>query len=94
MTLRPDFHYRSRLGFEREGVISKSQALCASCTEIRSPHVRRPLGKGDALVSICLDCDAGDLRSGRWDFSARDISRTPRWLADGCRRAPHTGRRA
>jgi hypothetical protein len=31
--------------------------FCAICTSERGPFVRRPLGRGDALVSVCADCD-------------------------------------
>jgi hypothetical protein len=32
-------------------------AFCAICTRTRGPFVQRPLGRADALVSVCADCD-------------------------------------
>lgn len=32
-------------------------SFCAICTDEAATLVRRPLGKNDALVSVCLDCD-------------------------------------
>ena len=31
--------------------------FCAICTSERGPFFQRPLGKDDALVSVCRDCD-------------------------------------
>lgn len=31
--------------------------FCAICTSDRGPFVRRPLGKGNAAVAVCLECD-------------------------------------
>lgn len=32
-------------------------AFCAVCTSERGPFVRRPLGRDNALVSVCAKCD-------------------------------------
>ena len=32
-------------------------SFCAICTSERGPFVRRPLGKRNAEVSVCTDCD-------------------------------------
>lgn len=32
--------------------------FCAVCTSERGPFVKRPLGRGNALVTVCAACDA------------------------------------
>jgi uncharacterized small protein (DUF1192 family) len=32
-------------------------SFCAICTDDRGPFTRRPLGKDEALVDVCRDCD-------------------------------------
>ena len=34
-----------------------SLSFCAICTSERGPFVSRPLGKNDALVAVCAECD-------------------------------------
>lgn len=33
--------------------------FCAVCTSERGPFVQRPLGRGNALVTVCVECDVG-----------------------------------
>jgi hypothetical protein len=33
-------------------------SFCAICCDEKGPFVRRPLGKDDALVFVCTDCDS------------------------------------
>lgn len=32
-------------------------AFCAICASERGPFAKRPLGRNDALVNVCADCD-------------------------------------
>jgi hypothetical protein len=43
-------------------------AFCALCTSERGPFVQRPLGRGNALVAVCGECDHTHPRSGRYSF--------------------------
>ncbi len=42
---------------------AKSCAICAAAITLRLPAVERPLGRGDALVPICLGCDEEPART-------------------------------
>lgn len=39
--------------------------FCAVCTSDRGPFVARPLGRNDALVSVCVSCDSDTPRARR-----------------------------
>lgn len=69
-------------------------AFCAVCAaDIVGDPLRRPLGKGDAMVNVCASCDEEHPRGGRYSFDGhRDPSVTP-MRVDGGRQVAALGRR-
>lgn len=45
--------------------------ICAICTSTTGPFNREPLGKGGAMVNVCLDCVTLDARHYSFDDSSR-----------------------
>lgn len=64
-------------------------SLCAICTSARGPFTQQPLGKGDALVSVCGDCDEPVIvRGDNWrGYQAQGGLLTPQQSSDGVRKA-------
>jgi hypothetical protein len=50
---------------------------CAICTSTRGPFRLEPLGRNDALVHVCADCQTLDARHYSFDDSARCAGQTP-----------------
>jgi len=48
-------------------------AFCAICTDDRGPFVQRPLGRGDAMVSVCSACDDEPAKTKRGPEIAYEV---------------------
>lgn len=62
--------------------------FCAICTSDRGPFVRRPLGRGDALVNVCADCDEQPAREVRGPELAYEPPCSPGTTANAKAPAP------
>lgn len=62
--------------------VEKTPGLCAICAEDSLDVVQEPLGRGNALVNVCVDCRTHPVVEGRNSFGAGARAHT---------RAKHTG---
>lgn len=63
-----------------------SNIFCALCTSERGPFRKRALGRNDAIVDVCQECDETHPRSGRYSFADGTPSR--RTNTNGNKRTP------